>query len=657
MAAPSHGYEPNRLATLDGKAADAATSLRAISSTDPAASEAIAAIRRLQSILEFSWTPAIRSIRQSTALSGGAPVFGLGGGGRSGSWDRGTDGPEPGTCTFQPFNALSALFPGDDDVTGEEIAAKIQEILDADPSEQQVLELAALTRALEEIAMNTQLSADVIEALGPDGVTAFYARLHDLGYPYPVLPTPDHPLLEPDLQGVIEAFGLVVTQGVKRPGAAAVIVEVIEIADEWPILRGVAPLAGLARVDNLPPDVADRLLEALRNLEDRDLPNDNRSPTNVAYPGLPTKTELLIAVLFGGNPDLVTRHIYGPDGFVDGGEELLGDLIETDARNDVIGTEVSEALGNVIQRIIDQTPTGALVVINDRLDQNGEGVIFDIVQLLLDHDFKVGGLGVIEALAPFLPVLTGAYPGASTPFDPDEIGDLYFDLFNDMSAAEVEDALATILAGTLARFDDLDPSEFSGGTRPDIELGQLLDGVLGPATAAIERTVKDEKQRMAIWEAAINQAFGLLPLPGGKLAGLAMRTAFKHVVTKVFVDNDSDGKLEAADMIDALAVEAALATIYASPEFHDEIVRTALDDWERTAGGLRTTKNHPGATPADIEARDNVIEDIKRQLEQSLEPGAPPVDYEIFLDLPEIRDIVVELRDKVTLSANGTRSS
>ncbi len=390
MTAPSHGYAPNALAILDDRAATAAASLRRITSTDPEATEAIAAVRRLQSLLELGWVPAIRTILRSGALSGSVPVFGfhdVGGGGGGDSWTKSEDGPEPGTLTFQPLNALSSLFPGDDDITGEEIAELIGEILEADPSVQQLLDLGVLTNALEEIAMNTALPVEVVEALGPAGLTALYARLHDLGYPYPVLETPDPPRLEPDLPGVIEAFGLVVAQAIKRPGPSAVIEEVIADAGEWPILRYVAPLAGLARVDNLPDHLADQLLAALRDLEDRDLHRDTMRPTNVAYPGLPSKTESLIAVLFGGNPRL-----------------------------------------------------------------NG------------------------------------------------------------------------------------------------------------------------------------------------------------------------------------------------------------LDEWDATAAGLRTGMTHGSDSPADLAARDRRIDEIKRELEASLAPGSPPVDVDIFLDLPEVRDVVVELFDKVTLSANGERS-
>ncbi len=655
MTAASHGYEPGALTALDDRATAAVTSLRGIASSDPAASEAITAIRNLQFVLEAGWVPAIRTILSSTALSGAAPVYGFrGAGGSSSSWNRSEDGPEPGTLTFQPFSALSSLFPGDDDITGEEIADKIEEILDGDPSVQQLLDLGVLTNAFEEIAMNTELSAEVIEALGPDGVTAFYARLHDLGYPYPVLEAPDHPRLEPDLPAVIEAFGLIVTQAVKRPGASAVIEQVIDDAGEWPILRYVAPLAGLARVDNLPDDLADQLLAALRELEDRDLHLDTMRPTNVAYPGLPTKTESLVAVLFGGNPRLVTRYIYGPDGFVEGGEQLLGDLIETRVRNDVMGAEVSEALGDVIQRIIDQTPQSELVEIDANRNQTGDGVVFDLVRLLLDHDFKVSGLGVLEALAPYLPVVTGAYPNSETPFSDEQIGDLYFDIFNDMTTEEVETALALILSGALARFDEFDPGEFGSGRRPDIEIGQLLDGVLGPATAAIENVVGGREERAAIWRKALGQAFGLLPLPGGQVTKLIIRQGFTSFVERT-VSADR-GPLDAAEQIDAIAVEAALLTIYATDKFHDQIVRNALDDWEATAAGLRTGMTHGNDSPADLAARDRRIDEIQRELEASLEIGAPPVDVEIFLDLPEVRDIVVELFDKVTLSANGARS-
>ncbi len=650
MATASHGYEPHRLTTLDLAASSAVTAMQAITSTDPAAWEAMAALRQVQSVIDNGWRPSIRAILSSTALSGRVSISALGGGGSSSSWDTSSD---PGTCPFQPFDALSALFPGDDDITGEEIAAKIEEILDADPSPQQVLELGILTNALEEIAMNTQLSADVIEAMGPEGVAELYGRLHDLGYPYPVPETPTHPHLDPDLSGVIEAFGLVVTQGVKRPGAEAVIRQVIETADDWPILRGVAPLAGLARVDNLPPALADQLLEALRRLDDRDLPNDTMLPTNVAYPGLPVRTESLIAVLFGGNPDLVTRHIYGPAGFVDGGEELLGDLIETRVRNDIIGAEVSEALGDVIQRIIDQTPQEALVEIDD-LEQTGKGVVFDLVRLLLDHDFKVSGLGVVEAMAPYLPILTGAYPGSTTPFAPDEIGDLYYDLFNDMSAEEVETALAAVLAGTLGRLDDFSAGEFGSGRRADILIGQLLDGVLGPATAAIERAVDDADERAAIWRNAVNQAFGLLSLPGGKVAGFALRKGFEQFVEGTITTKH--GALDAAAMIDAIAVQAALVTIYGTDEFHDEIVQNALDDWDATAAGFDTIYTHGDEGPAERAAKARKIAGIKRELEASLEPGSPPLDFELFLDLPEMRDVVLEIYDKVTLSPNGRRS-
>lgn len=653
MQAPSHGYQPDRLTSLDTNVVSAATSLAGITSTDPAAAEAIAAVRTLHATLTDAWVPAIRAVRTSTALSGGVVLSGLGGD-RSVGWKKSEDGPEPGTLTFQPFVALSGLFPGDGDITAAEIAAKITEILDADPSEQQVLDLAILMTALEEIAMNTQLSADVIDALGPDGVTAVYARLHDLGYPYPVLSTPDHPRLEPDLPGVVEAFGRVVTQGVKRPGAALVIEEVIEMAGEYPTLRYVAPLAGLARADHLPPDLADQLLDALRELDERDLSSDTMRPTNVAFPGLPLKTESLVAILFGGNPDLVTRHVFARGGFVDGGEEVFADLIETDARNDVIGAEVSEALGNVIQQIIDQTPYDELVVIDEHRNQTAEGVVFDIVALLLDNDFKVSGLGALVAIAPFLPVLTGSLPNSETPFSRQQIGELYVDLFNDMSTEEVESALAAILSGALARFDEFDPGEFESGQRPDIEFGLLLDGVLGPATVAIEQVVDDREERETAWRNAVRQAFGLLGLPGGRVAGFVIQKGFKQFVERTILTDR--GPLDAADEIDAIAVEAALMTIYGTDKFHDRIVENALDDWDLTAAGLRSGLTHPTDTPADHAARERRIDEIERLLDASLVPGADPVDLEIFLDLPEVRDIVVELFTTVTLSANGQRS-
>ena len=72
------GYDPIRMTTLDTNTGSAVTALRAISSSDPSAQRAIAAVNRLRSTLEVGWLPAIRAIRSSTALSGGVPLHAFG---------------------------------------------------------------------------------------------------------------------------------------------------------------------------------------------------------------------------------------------------------------------------------------------------------------------------------------------------------------------------------------------------------------------------------------------------------------------------------------------------------------------------------------------------------------------------------------------------
>ena len=192
MTMSTHGYEPSQMTNLAWRTTEAIASLAAISSNDPAAGGAVIAVRGLQSTLESRWVPAASAVRSVDPL-GRTSAF-TGPDDRSGTWTYvGGTG-----VVFVPFAGLEALFPGDDDITAEDVVAKIEEILEDDPSEQQLLELAMLGRALDEIATDTLLSEAVLVELGADGMESLYQRLFVLGAQYPINPTEGTTDFDPD---------------------------------------------------------------------------------------------------------------------------------------------------------------------------------------------------------------------------------------------------------------------------------------------------------------------------------------------------------------------------------------------------------------------------------------------------------------------------
>ena len=173
--------------------------------------------------------------------------------------------------------------------------------------------------------------------------------------------------------------------------------------------------------------------------------------------------------------------------------------------------EVSAALGDIVARIIENTPDADLIVNGPNGQMTEDGVLYVIVQLLLDNDLKVSGFAVFEQLAPYLPEITQAFPGTNSPFDEGDIRDLFKDLFNDMSSEELEQALVLLVNSAVSRVSDLGPDIFDINAHPDQILGDLFDGILGPAKGAVEDIIGDRGDRDAFWAGVFNSVFGLGP--------------------------------------------------------------------------------------------------------------------------------------------------
>ena len=652
MATASHGYEPGRMTTLELAASTAVRALRAIASSDPAAAEAMAALRNMQTTVETGWLPAIRLIRRSTALSGGIPVFALGGGGGSSStWKKSEDGPEPGTFTFQPFNALSALFPGDDDITAEEIVDKINEILERDPSEQQLMELGVLANALEQIAEDGELSQAVLVELGPGGVQDVYTKIFQLGFSYPLNPTLGTDNFDAtryvggDLAGLIgDPFNQLVAAGAQGSDGRRVVLDALDRGAGAENPWEAAVLAGLARAEDLPDDVAVRLLEVVKTLDPSDFATGLQDLDNTAYPELEYDIELLELFAISNNSGLMKSYVYGPDGFVPGGAARLADMLETNGFYYRSDADIGAALGDIIERIIATTPKDDLIVIDGRGRMTEEGVVYDIVQLLLDNDLKVSGASIFEQLAPFLPEIATAFPGTESPFDEQQVRALFKDLFNDMSRTELDAALALMVESAVSRIPDLQPGTFDIKRDPEQIIGSLLDGVLGPASGAIEDIIGDDKEREAFWEGALNSAFGLVPLPGGKVAGLVIRKTVGRLIDETLTTDD--GGRQQIGSARGEAIAATVAQLYADPRSRNAIVDQALDNWDITADDLRTQFSHED----DKRLVEDEIEKIRRALVASRRTGADPLDAETFVELPDVGSIVRELEKELAIS-------
>ncbi len=647
------GYDPTRLSSLRTSTDAAVAALRSISSSDPSAQSAIDAAGRMVSVLENVWMPAIQAVRNSSALTSGTG-YGFAGadaGDRPrGWWFRIADS---GMC-----GSLEILFPGDDDISGEDIAAEIDDILGQQASGEQFSRLSILGRALSEIARDRELSADFLVAIGPDGLQDLYTRLFMLGAAYPhELRHPDRPWDQPRLIGtdlartIGEPLNLVVSAGASRAEGrrvvSAAIAELSDARDAWEA----AGLAGLVRVEGLPPSLAHEVFDAVSVLEHDTFARSFQDWNNTMYPELEWDYEELRLFAIANNPVLIHDLIHDHDRFVDGGDALLRELIESKGNYWRTEVDIAESLGKIFGHIIEFTPTSELV--ERRLDGGpaGTGVLFDLVDILLEADLKVTGLPVLAALGSFLPEIVGATPGSATPYTPQEVRAVLEDLFQDLSPAETDEALAIIVSSAIAQVPTTITSADFDGTEPaGIAVGDLLDALFGPAVGALDDVVDDKERQAAFWRSALDDAFGLIPLPGPSIAKTAIKQGVSAIIDGVVAGPDGHGA-EVAAAQEAL-ITNTVAALWADPTINAEVVEQALGDWDRTAtllGGDADDRR------GGHELSDSEVERIRRALVRARNDGSR-LDAEVFVKLPQIIDLVESLEDELTLSPERRRS-
>ena len=647
------GYDPGRVVAVDNKTSAAIVALRSITSVDPSAQTAMSAVRGLLTTLETGWVPAIQAVRASDALTGGGAVSGLGGGGSGPSW--GFDALHIGG--FCPLDPLAALFPGDDDITAADIVAKIDESLGQRPSREQFSDLVTLGRALDEIAEDPDLAAEVLAELGPEGLQNVYTELFMLGLAYPFVPdNPDDASDRRMIGGHLDLtvgnpFNRLVAAGSSSPDGRRVIGETIDLAADADNAWDLAALGGLVRVEGLPPNLARRLFEAVDQLDpymftsfmDRD---------NSMYPELEYDVADLRLFVIANNPILIHDLIHDHGEFVDGGEELLAELIESNGYYWRTDQEIGELLSKIFGHIIEFTPDSQLIERRTDGGPGSTGVVFDLVDLLLDNDLKVPGHHVLAAIGPHLPEIIGSVPGSSSPYSAQDVRAILEDLFEDLSPAQTEEALQIIVASAIAKVPiTITSADFDGTEPAGIAVGDLLDSLFGPVVGALDDIVKDDEEQAAFWRAAINDAFGLIPIPGSSVAKFAIKRGVREIVDALPLERDSpDAAVDAAQQA---LIENTVTVLYADPAINAQVVEQALADWDRTAillGG------EPGeSTPGGHELNRVEVDRIRRELEHARDNGTL-VDPDVFVRLPQIVDLVEELQDELTLSPARNQS-
>ena len=353
-----------------------------------------------------------------------------------------------------------------------------------------------------------------------------YTQLFQLGLAYPhALHNPEQPWDQTRLIGnnlaltIGDPFNLVVAAGATQPGGARVVSEAISGLADARSAWEAAGLAGLARVQGLPARLGRELFDAITELEHDAFARGYLDLDNSLYPELEWDYSDLQLFAISNNPVLVHDLIHDHDGFVEGGEELLRDLVESRGSSWRTKGDIAVALGKIFGHIIEFTPASDLIERRPDGGPAGTGVIFDLVDILLEEDLKVSGIHVLEAIGPFLPEIMGSIPGSSSPYTPQQVRSILKDLFNDLSPAETEVALAVIVASAIAKVPlTITTADFDGTEPPGIAVGDLLDSLFGPAVGALDDVVGDKEKQAAFWRAALNDAFGLIPLPGSSIA-------------------------------------------------------------------------------------------------------------------------------------------
>ncbi len=81
-------------------------------------------------------------------------------------------------------------------------------------------------------------------------------------------------------------------------------------------------------------------------------------------------------------------------------------------------------------------------------------------------------------------------------------------------------------------------ADFDGTEPAGIAVGDLLDWLFGPAVGALDDVVGDKEQQAAFWRAALNDAFGLIPLPGSSIAKFAIKRGVRVIIDGVVTGPD-----------------------------------------------------------------------------------------------------------------------
>lgn len=648
------GYDAARMSALDTKAQAAITALRAITSSDPSARRAIGAVDALRSTLETRWMPAIRAIRSSDALTGGFTTAALGGGAKA--WGGGGPHDELNYC---PFDALAMLFPGDDDVTAEDIATEIDEILRMAPSQEQFAKLNLLGRAFEQIADDADLAAAVIEELGSEGLRNAYTELFMLGLEYPHdIHRDGSRVIGDDIATTIGTpFNLVVGAATERPEGRRVVARAIDELADADDAWDVAAVAGLARVEGLGPNLARSLLEVIEDLDPTQFHAGWGDLDNTMYPEIEWDFTDLRLFVIANNPVLIHDLIHDHHDFVDGGEEQLRDLIETNGYYWRTDEAIGELLGKVFAHIIEHTPPDELVHSLPSGRPATTGVIFDLVDLLLEQDLKVPGHHVLAAIGPLLPEVMGAVPGSSRRYSPDELRSILKDLFEDLSSSQVEEAMAIIITAAVDEAPiSITSADFSGPFPAGNPVGDYLDAIFGPASGALDDVIDDRNKQAEMWRSVLTDAFGLIPLPGSTVVKFAIKRGVNEIINGTINHDRANGRDRSAlDEAQQQLIENTIVVLYDDPAISAQVVDNALADWEDTAialgGDLDDVRNQGGGGQRTSAAE---VERIRRELLDAQRNGTP-IPADIFMQMPQIQDLVNQLEDELILSPERAR--
>jgi len=247
----------------------------------------------------------------------------------------------------------------------------------------------------------------------------------------------------------------------------------------------------------------------------------------------------------------------------------------------------------------------------------------------------------------------GSIPGSSERYSPSEVRAILKDLLEDLSPSEIEDALTIVTASAIAQLPiTITTGDFDGSGRANWSVPNLLDSLFGPTAGAIEDIVKDDAEAAAFWRDAMNQAFGLIPIPGNAVAKWAIKRGVRELIDGFPMERDSpDAAVQAAQQA---LVENTVLALYADEDINAQIVDAALDDWPATRTLL--VGDEPHIRPGGQELTVAEANEVHRALIEARRTGEP-LDPEVFVQLPDVVNLIEELEDELTLSPERAKGN